>query len=167
MCVNLNLTFKMQRKRVTSANHVHSTIPAAHDFWSKNFGGLSKPWPWTVDRGLVNRGFFPWTWTLMGKHCPRFTNWGVPPGGQLSNDSYRPCVARHGGGGGGKQSRRRRKDLSLLFYFQASLFSAIFTVPFTGFMFGKLETHIFMKAFTTHITSVSVAGQVKQGHCFR
>jgi hypothetical protein len=85
----------------------------------------------------------------------------------LSNDSYRPCVARHGGGGGGKQSRRRRKDLSLLFYFQASLFSAIFTVPFTGFMFGKLETHIFMKAFTTHITSVSVAGQVKQGHCFR
>ncbi len=33
MCVNLNLTFKMQRKRVPSANHVHSTIPAAHDFW--------------------------------------------------------------------------------------------------------------------------------------
>jgi len=28
--------------------------------------GLSKPWPWTVDRGLVNRGFFPWTWTPMG-----------------------------------------------------------------------------------------------------
>ena len=51
--------------------------------------GPSKPWPWTVDRGLVNRGFFPWTWAPMGKHSPRFTNWGVTPGGQLRNDSYR------------------------------------------------------------------------------
>ena len=41
-----------------STRDVQSKSNISGQIWK----GLSKPWLWTVDHGLVNGGFFPWTW---------------------------------------------------------------------------------------------------------